>query len=284
MKKLISIILLCATAVLLCACGSAAPDKSSSGGSAVPPMQTASGSDTQAAADAPEEKAAENEQKIIAESYIGREVSELYEAIGEPESVSYASSCLGSGEDGELVSDKDAIKYLEDNGYLSAGHILLMTTDPATGDALSDDEIAEKKATADKLAEELKAIKDPEELNKRFAELKEQYCEDTGKETYPDGYVFTEGTMVTEFEDTVKALKDNEVSEPVLSRYGYHIIIRLPLDADRTVSYTSDGSPVSARYLYASDKYTKDVQAVIDSMEVKHAVGFDRVDIAGYVK
>ena len=99
MKKLISIILLCATAVLLCACGSAAPDKSSSGGSAVPPMQTASGSDTQAAADAPEEKAAE----IIAESYIGKEVSELYDAIGEPESVSYASSCLGSGEDGELV-------------------------------------------------------------------------------------------------------------------------------------------------------------------------------------
>lgn len=103
MKKLISIILLCATAVLLCACGSAAPDKSSSGGSAVPPMQTASGSDTQAAADAPEEKAAENEQKIIAESYIGKEVSELIAAIGEPESSSYASSCLGSGEDGELV-------------------------------------------------------------------------------------------------------------------------------------------------------------------------------------
>lgn len=66
-------------------------------------MQTASGSDTRAAADAPEEKAAENEQKTIAESYIGKEVSELYDAIGEPESSSYASSCLGSGEDGELV-------------------------------------------------------------------------------------------------------------------------------------------------------------------------------------
>ena len=58
-----------------------------------------------AATDAPEEKAAENEQKIIAESYIGKEVSELYDAIGEPESASYASSCLGSGEDGELVYD-----------------------------------------------------------------------------------------------------------------------------------------------------------------------------------
>ena len=40
---------------------------------------------------------------IIAESYIGKEVSELIAAIGEPESSSYASSCLGSGEDGELV-------------------------------------------------------------------------------------------------------------------------------------------------------------------------------------
>ena len=52
---------------------------------------------------APEDNAAENEQKTLAESYIGKEVSELYDAIGEPESVSYASSCLGSGEDGELV-------------------------------------------------------------------------------------------------------------------------------------------------------------------------------------
>lgn len=51
----------------------------------------------------PEDNAAENEQKTLAESYIGKEVSELYDAIGEPESVSYASSCLGSGEDGELV-------------------------------------------------------------------------------------------------------------------------------------------------------------------------------------
>ena len=40
---------------------------------------------------------------LPAASYIGKEVSELYDAIGEPESVSYASSCLGSGEDGELV-------------------------------------------------------------------------------------------------------------------------------------------------------------------------------------
>lgn len=106
MKKIISIVLLCATAVLLCACGgTSAQDASAPGGSAVPPMQTASGSDAQTPADAPEDNAAENEQKTLAESYIGKEVSELIAAIGEPESSSYASSCLGSGEDGELVYD-----------------------------------------------------------------------------------------------------------------------------------------------------------------------------------
>ena len=104
MKKLISIILLCATAVLLCACGFRGAGQIQTPAAAqYRRCRPLSGSDTQAAADAPEEKAAENEQKIIAESYIGKEVSELYDAIGEPESVSYASSCLGSGEDGELV-------------------------------------------------------------------------------------------------------------------------------------------------------------------------------------
>ena len=36
------------------------------------------------------------------------------------------------GENGEKVTDEDAVKYLEDNGYLSANHILLMTIDPDT--------------------------------------------------------------------------------------------------------------------------------------------------------
>ena len=46
-----------------------------------------------------------NEDKALAESMIGEEVSKLIEAIGEPESADYASSCLGPGEDGELQYD-----------------------------------------------------------------------------------------------------------------------------------------------------------------------------------
>ena len=188
------------------------------------------------------------------------------------------------GENGEKVTDEDAVKYLEDNGYLSANHILLMTIDPDTREALTDEQIAEKKATAEKIAAELKAIKDPEELVKRFAELKAEYCEDTGKETYPDGYVFTEGKMVAEFEDTVKALSAHEVSDPVESQYGFHIIMRLPSDADRTVSYSSDGKALSARYLAASDAYQTDISAYIDTLSCDFASGFEKPVITDYLK
>ena len=65
--------------------------------------------------------------------------------------------------------------------------------------------------------------------------------EDTGLETNPDGYVFTDGTMVSEFEDAVKGLKPGEYTkELVESSYGYHIIKRLELsrnDEDFTENY-----------------------------------------------
>ena len=116
------------------------------------------------------------------------------------------------GEDGEKLSDEKAEAYLKDSGYMNAAHILFMTVDPSTGEALDDETIAEKKALADKFAAELAGITDTEKLQERFAEIKDEYCEDTGKEAYPDGYIFTPGTMVTEFEDTVNALEDYQVS------------------------------------------------------------------------
>ena len=52
-----------------------------------------------ASASAPEKKAP---TKADAQAFIGKSASSMIEAIGAPASKSYASSCMGDGEDGEL--------------------------------------------------------------------------------------------------------------------------------------------------------------------------------------
>ena len=188
------------------------------------------------------------------------------------------------GENGEKVSDEQALGYLEENGYLYANHILLTTMDLQTGEALDEAAVAEKEAQAQKLAEELQAIQDPEELVKRFRELKEEYDEDTGKTTYPDGYVFLPGEMVTEFEEGVKALADYGVSQPVKSSYGYHVILRLPLTADTVVSYDSTGAAVTGRSLFASFDYAAGLDAYLENLSVEYVGDFQAPDLSKYVK
>lgn len=188
------------------------------------------------------------------------------------------------GENGEKLSDDKAEAYLKDSGYMNAAHILFMTVDPSTGEALDDETIAEKKALADKFAAELAGITDTEKLQERFAEIKDEYCEDTGKEAYPDGYIFTPGTMVTEFEDTVNALEDYQVSEPVESRYGYHIIMRLPLTIDTVLKTSDSGTPLTARALAANQEYGEKLDACNDGIEIVYTDAFTGFGIADYIK
>ena len=188
------------------------------------------------------------------------------------------------GEDSELVSDEDALSYLKENGYMSANHILIMTKDPSTGEELSDADKADKKAKADEIYKELAAITDQSELMKRFSELKEEYCEDTGKATFPDGYTFTEGQMVAEFENTVKALNAYEVSEPVQSDYGYHIILRLPDDPDSVIDYTSQNTAMTARKYCANTDYAERMEAVLGDTTLEYVPGFAQVELADFVK
>lgn len=69
MKKLILIVLAAALTLTLCACG------------------------------------AKKDALTTAQEMIGEDISSLTAAIGEPDNSSYASSCLGLGEDGELYYD-----------------------------------------------------------------------------------------------------------------------------------------------------------------------------------
>lgn len=188
------------------------------------------------------------------------------------------------GTNGEKVTAEEALKFLEDNGYMRANHILFMTVDPSTGEALDEATVAEKQAQAEKTAAELKKIKKTDRLLKKFAELKSKYDEDTGKFAYPDGYVFTSGKMVPEFENGWTSLKDYEVSDPILSTYGYHVMLRLPNDPDATIEYTDEGTALSARMEYANSAYSEMMQQKMDSAETVLADSIVGMNITDFLK
>ena len=185
---------------------------------------------------------------------------------------------------GEKVSDEQALAYLEENGYTYANHILLATMDLNTGEALDQETVAEKQALAESLAAELQAITDPAELVERFKALKEEYCEDTGKTAYPDGYVFLPGDMVEEFENAAMALEEYRVSEPVESPYGYHIILRLPLEADSVIAYSSTGETMTAREYCANYNYAKELDAYLAAMQAEYVPDFTPPELSDYLK
>ena len=70
--------------------------------------------DTVAPDDTGENGTTDGEMFDIALALVDHPVSELYAAIGEPADKSYASSCMGSGQDGELYYDGFIVcTYLE---------------------------------------------------------------------------------------------------------------------------------------------------------------------------
>lgn len=184
---------------------------------------------------------------------------------------------------GEKLSEEEAVAYLEEQGYLAAHHILLMTIDPNTGDALDEATVNEKKARAGEIAAELQAIEDQEELLRRFTELKAELCEDSGKERFPDGYTFQPGTMVQEFEDAVRSLSEYAVSDPVETAYGYHVIMRLPLKGDAPLT-NLQGTSATARQELAQKRITEELDAFQTEHPAEFAEGLEDFDLTPYIQ
>jgi len=106
------------------------------------------------------------------------------------------------------ITDEEMKAYFEENKdsfaeeeKVKASHILV-----------------EDEKTAKELVEKLAAGKD-------FAELAKEYSTDeASSESGGDLGLFGRGEMVQEFEDAVFALEIGELSEPVKTEHGYHII------------------------------------------------------------
>lgn len=177
------------------------------------------------------------------------------------------------GENGENLSDEDAIGYAKDNGYLHAKHILLKTVDDSMN-ALDDETVAAKKAQAEELLAELKNCP-ADELDEKFDALIEEYSEDYTPGYYPDGYYFQEGRMVEAFYTAALALDEGEISDIVESEYGYHILYHPAFGADHVFSYDSTYQPVTLRTAAADALFSNMSEEWFSAAEFAFAPEFE---------
>ena len=176
------------------------------------------------------------------------------------------------GENGEQVSDADALAYGADNGFYRAKHILLAAKD-ADGNEYSEDEMQQKFETLQGLLEQLRSSSEPTVL---FDELMSEYSEDPGLATYPEGYQFTAGTMDSDFQAALEKLDDYGISDVVKIRDGYTIIMRLPLDPDGVA--LADGYGYTLRYNTANHEYETLANTWVEEAEIVYSEDYARVD------
>ncbi len=164
-------------------------------------------------------------------------------------------------------TDAEVLAYAQDElGVYRAKHILISTRDE-NDQPLDDAAIAEKKAKADDLIAQIRAADDPIAM---FDTLMHEHSEDPGLITAPEGYTTQKGQMVPQFEDTALSLKDGEISDPVESQFGYHIILRLPISPD---NYRSQ--------LVAQLMQTKTDQW-LEEYGVQTTENYDKIDVAQF--
>ena len=120
------------------------------------------------------------------------------------------------GENGERALSDAEYKELFLSKYICAQHILI------------DYEVGEDRSDCPGTLEKARTIL--AEAQEDFDAATEKYSADEGYKNYPTGYYFTQADVVAEFWSAASSLKPGEISQPVITDEGVHIIRRLEPD------------------------------------------------------
>ncbi len=200
--------------------------------------------------------------EVLAGEYIDRE---LYEYLNYCAYLYVDAFAARYGENGEKCGDEQALAYAAENDYVRVKHLLFSTLDE-TRQPLPDEEKADKLAAAEAALKQLRESADREKTIDALMAL----SEDPGSQLYTDGYTFGHGKMVAEFEEAAYALAEGEVSDVVETSYGYHVLLRLPLDPDAVMDFDqSTGEGYTLRFNAAQALYESELDAGIDAAEIE---------------
>lgn len=174
------------------------------------------------------------------------------------------------------ASDEEVSSYLKEN-YWRAKHILVAAPSEDGAAAAEDSEVVteEDGKTGEELAN---LILEKAKNGENFDEMIKKYNTDPGMESNPDGYIFTEGRMVPEFEECVKNLKVGEFGIAKTS-YGFHIIQKLSLDgSEEKFSEWVEQNKADAQSAISADKLEKKVDEICEKNNIKSEKNDDAIN------
>lgn len=152
--------------------------------------------------------------------------------------------------------------------YLRAKHVLISTKDQTTGADLDEEKLAEAEKTANEIFEKAKNGED-------FDALINEFNTDPGMKSNPDGYFFTDGDMVEEFEEAAKSVQPGEFAI-CKSTFGYHIIQRLPIDqADEKFNEYFENNKNQIKSSLTSKKQLEAIEKKAEELGIKVEINED---------
>jgi peptidyl-prolyl cis-trans isomerase C len=134
------------------------------------------------------------------------------------------SKVVITNEESKAYYDKNPQRFKQPE-QIKAGHILIKV------DAKADE--AKKAEARQKIEEVQQKLKDGGD----FAALAKEYSEGPSSAKGGDLGYFRRGQMVKPFEEAALALKPNEVSDVVETRFGYHLIKVYDNKPEQTLAY-----------------------------------------------
>jgi peptidyl-prolyl cis-trans isomerase C len=159
-----------------------------------------------------------------------------------------------------VITDEESKAYYDKNPQMfkqpeqiKASHILIKV------DAKADE--AQKAEARKKIEEVQKKLKDGGD----FAALAKEYSEGPSSAKGGDLGYFRRGQMVKPFEEAALALKPNEVSDIVETRFGYHLIIVYDIKPAQTLAYADVKDKINQRM--KQEKVEKEAVQYVDKLK-----------------
>jgi len=176
------------------------------------------------------------------------------------------------GDDAGSFPDEGVADYVIRNEYMLAKHILRLKT--------ADDSDTPLKET-EEILKQLKSRADDEDFLDFFNEMMLESSEDPGSEAFPQGYLFQPFEMVEPFSVAAASLEYGELSDIVETEYGFHIILRLPVDYDDTpYSLASSGQYNTLRQLAAIEDFESVMQGWRDELNFEYTSEYRSINVS----